>query len=134
MDKMKILIADDEPEILEIMAKKVAREGFEVMTAADGALAWEKIQTEAPDIVILDRSMPNLDGFSVLKLLRENPPNNKWTPVIIVSALGEVKDLEEGMTLQADHYLVKPCPAEEIIKGIRLMLSLIPLRKADAEI
>jgi DNA-binding response OmpR family regulator len=134
MDKVKILVVDDEPAILEIMAKKISREGFEVVTASDGAAAWTKIQSETPDIIVLDRTMPEMDGFTVLKMLRETPPNKKWIPVIIVSALGEVKDLEEGMALQADHYLVKPCPVEEIVKGIRLMLSLIPLRRADAEI
>jgi DNA-binding response OmpR family regulator len=128
------LIADDEPAILEIMEKKMTREGFDVITAADGAEAWEKIRAQSPDIVILDRTMPAMSGFSVLQMLRENPPHKKWIPVIIVSALGEVKDVEEGMSLQADHYLVKPCPVEEILKGVRLMLSLIPLRKADAEI
>jgi DNA-binding response OmpR family regulator len=131
---MKILVADDEPAILEIMAKKIAREGFEVITALDGAEAWQKIQTDVPDIIVLDRTMPQMDGFSVLKLLREQPPQKKWIPVIIVSALGDVKDLDEGMALQADHYLVKPCPAEEIVRGIRLMISLIPMRRVDAEI
>jgi len=131
---MKILVADDEPAILEIMAKKIAREGFEVITAVDGAEAWQKIQADVPDIIVLDRTMPQMDGFSVLKLLRAQPPQKKWIPVIIVSALGDVKDLDEGMALQADHYLVKPCPAEEIVRGIRLMISLIPMRRADAEI
>jgi two-component system OmpR family response regulator len=134
MEKVKILVADDEPAILEIMSKRIAREGFEVTSVSDGAAAWQKIQSEAPDVVILDRTMPEMDGFTVLQMLRQNPPHKKWIPVIIVSARGEVKDLEDGMSLQADHYLVKPCPVEEIVKGIRLMLSLIPLRKADAEL
>jgi DNA-binding response OmpR family regulator len=133
MSRLKILIADDEPDILEVMQKRIAREGFEVVTATDGVAAWKKIQAEAPDVIVLDRTMPRMDGFTVLKNLRDEPPNKKWIPVIIVSALGEVKDLDEGMSLQADHYLVKPCPVDEILKGIRLMLSLIPLRKADVE-
>ena len=54
-------------------------------------------------------------------------------PVIIVSALGDVKDMQRGMELQADHYLVKPCPVEEILKGIRLMLALAPQRRESAE-
>ena len=133
MDKIKVLIADDEPLILEIMAKKVAQEGFDVTTAVDGAVAWEKIQSELPDVVVLDLTMPNMDGLTVLQLLREKPPQQKWMPVIIVSALGEMKDMEKGMSLQADHYLVKPCPVEQILKGIRLMLSLVPQRKAESE-
>jgi DNA-binding response OmpR family regulator len=99
----------------------------------DGEVAWEKIKTESPDVLVLDLTMPKMDGFSVLKLLRETPPNEKWIPVIIVSALGDVKDMQKGMELQADHYLVKPCTVEEILKGIRLMLSLAPHRRASAE-
>jgi len=133
MEKIKILIADDEKDIREIMAKKIAAAGFDVVTASDGVIAWEKIKTESPDILVLDLTMPGMDGFAVLKNLRKTPPNDKWVPVIIVSALGDVKDMERGMELQADHYLVKPCTVDEILKGIRLMLSLTPQRRAAAE-
>ncbi len=133
MDKVKVLIADDELDILEIMAKKITAAGFEVVTAFDGEMAWEKIKKDLPDVIVLDLTMPKMDGFSVLKLLRSTPPGEKWIPVIIVSALGDVKDMERGMELQADHYLVKPCTVEEILKGIRLMLSLAPQRRASAE-
>ena len=133
MDKIKILVADDEPDILEITAKKIGREGFDVVTAPDGRVAWEKIKTEAPDVIVLDLTMPHMDGWEVLEQLRANPPHQKWIPVIIVSALGEVKDMDRGMALQADHYLVKPCPVDEILKGIRLLLALLPQRKAESE-
>lgn len=133
MEKIKVLIADDEQDILEIMAKKIAAVGFDVVTASDGVIAWEKIKTESPDILVLDLTMPNMDGFAVLRNLRKTPPNDKWVPVIIVSALGDVKNMERGMELQADHYLVKPCTVDEILKGIRLMLALAPQRRATAE-
>lgn len=132
-DKIKILLADDEKDVLELMAKKIASAGFDVVTAPDGEAAWEKIGVESPDILVLDLTMPKMDGFEVLKKLRQNPPQGKWIPVIIVSALGDVKDMERGMEMQADHYLVKPCPAEEILKGIRLMLALAPQRRGSAE-
>ena len=133
MDKIKILIADDEVDILEVMAKKIAAAGLEVMTAFDGQDAWEKIRQFVPDIVVLDLTMPRMSGFEVLQNLRKSPPNGKWVPVIIVSALGDVKDMQKGMELQADHYLVKPCTVEDILKGIRLMLALAPQRRASAE-
>ena len=132
-DKIKILLADDEQDVLELMAKKIAAAGFDVITAPDGEAAWERIVTDLPDILVLDLTMPKLDGVAVLKKLRENPPGGKWIPVIIVSALGDVKDMERGMEMQADHYLVKPCPVEEILKGIRLMLALAPQRRGTAE-
>lgn len=134
MEKIKILIADDEVDILEIMAKRIAREGFEVLTAPDGLVAWELIKAEAPDVLVLDLTMPRMDGWEVLEQLRANPPHQKWIPVIIVSALGEVKDMDRGMALQADHYLIKPCPVDDILKGIRLMLALLPQRKAESEL
>ena len=133
MEKIKILLADDEQDVLAIMARKIAAAGFDVVTACDGAIAWEKIKTESPDVLVLDLTMPNMDGFTVLKCLRETPPSDKWVPVIIVSALGDVKDMERGMELQADHYLVKPCTVDEILKGIRLMLALVPQRRVSAE-
>jgi DNA-binding response OmpR family regulator len=133
MDKIKVLIADDEQDILEIMARKIVQEGFDVTTAPDGLVAWEKVKTEAPDVLVLDLTMPNMSGWEVLEQLRANPPHQKWIPVIIVSALGEVKDMERGMALQADHYLIKPCSIEAILKGIRLMLALLPQRKAESE-
>ena len=129
MSKVKILMADDEPAILEIMAKKVGMAGYEVVTAVDGQDAWEKIVSESPDVILLDLTMPRKDGLEVLKDLRQNPPSSKWQPVIIVSALREFKDIQTGLSLEADHYLTKPCSMEDILKAIQLMIKLIPQRK-----
>ena len=133
-EKKKILIADDEPEVLDVMAKRIGREGYLVVTAGDGQEAWEKIQSENPDVILLDLTMPLMNGLEVLRNLREHPPTSKWQPVIIISALNELKDIEDGLSLDADHYLTKPCEIEDILKGIRLMLSLIPQRKSDSEL
>lgn len=133
MEKIKVLIADDELDILEIMARKIAAAGFEVITAFDGQEAWEKIQATKPDVLVLDLTMPKKSGFEVLQLFRQSASKSKWVPVIIVSALGEVSDMQKGMDLQADHYLVKPCSVEDVIKGIRLMLSLAPLRQESKD-
>jgi DNA-binding response OmpR family regulator len=130
MPLVKILIADDEPAVLEIMARKVASAGFQVITAKDGKEAWEKIQQYVPDIVLLDLVMPHMDGFAVLNALRKNPPSNKWIPAIIISALDEVRNMQKSFELQADHYLIKPCTIEEILRAIKLMIPLIPLRNS----
>jgi DNA-binding response OmpR family regulator len=129
--KIKVLMADDEPEILNIMAKKVAQEGFEVVTAKDGAEAWSKIGSENPDVILLDLTMPKMDGFAVLQKLRKTPPAEKWQPVIIVSAQDEYGSVHKGLDLEADHYITKPCRMDEIIKGIRLMVALIPQRNRN---
>ena len=134
MNPIKILMADDERDILDIMAKKIAQEGYAVTIARDGQEALEKIISELPDVVVLDLSMPRMDGFGVLKNLREHPPCAKWIPVIIVSGQGELQDVHRGLSLEADHYLVKPCSVRDILKAIDLMVSLIPLRKSTDEL
>jgi CheY-like chemotaxis protein len=127
---IKILIADDEPTVLEIMSRKVASVGYQVVTACDGEEAWEKIKAHDPDIVLLDLIMPKMDGFGVLQYLRKEPPSQKWVPAIIISSLDEVRNMQKTFELQADHYLVKPCTIDDILKAIKLMTSLIPLRNS----
>jgi DNA-binding response OmpR family regulator len=133
MKNLKVLMADDEPDVLEIMAKKVFVQGYTVITAKDGEEAWNKIRSESPDIIVLDLNMPKMNGFEVLQQLRKTPPEEKWQPVIIVSARNELDDVKKGLSLEAEHYLVKPCPVEEIIKAIRLMAGLIPQHKSPLE-
>ncbi len=133
MSIKKILIADDEKDILDIMKKSVKRAGYEVVTAKDGEEAWKKVKSELPDVLLLDLTMPKMDGLTVLKNLREDPAMTKWIPVIIISARGEMEDMKKGLDLEADHYLVKPCDMETVLKGIRLMISLIPQRKSKFE-
>ena len=133
MEKIKVLLADDEQDILEIMSKKIRIEGYEVVTAHDGLAAWDLIVSESPDVILLDLTMPKMDGFSVLKKLREHPPSDKWQPVIIVSGLNELEDMQKGLAMEADHYITKPCRIDDILKAIRLMVSLIPQRKSKSE-
>lgn len=123
---IKILIADDEDAVLEIMARKIASQNYEVITAKDGQEAWDKIVSDVPDVIILDLNMPKMSGWALLSRLRQNPPTKRWQPVIIISAQNELESFQKGINLEADHYLTKPCPIEDILKAIRLMLSLIP--------
>lgn len=133
MIDLKILMVDDEPDVLSVMAKKVAYEGYSVITAVDGEDAWQKIVNDLPDIIVMDINMPKKDGFEVLKDLRENPPSSKWMPVIIVSARNELEDVKKGYDLEADHYITKPCQVLDILKGIKLMASLISQRKSSSD-
>lgn len=133
MTSLKVLMADDEPDVLGVMAKRIKAAGYEVITAVDGEEAWDKIVAEDPDIILLDLTMPKLEGFEVLKRLREKPPTKKWQPVIIVSGREELKDIQQGFTLEADHYLTKPCNMDDVLNAIRLMAKLIPQHKAIGE-
>ena len=126
MKHFKVLMAEDEPEVLSIMSRKVAAEGYTVITANDGEEAWEKIQRESPDVIVLDLIMPKRNGFEVLRRVREQPTSGHWQPVIIVSAKRELEDLQEGYALEADHYITKPCQIEDILQSIKLMIRLIP--------
>jgi len=127
-------MADDEPEVLEIMAKKITQHGFDVIPALDGLQAWEKIQTESPDVVLLDLNMPKMNGFEVLKALRDHPSSDKWQPVIIISTRGELEDIQKGLSMEAEHYLVKPCSVDNILKAIQLVVKLIPQHKSPSEL
>ena len=129
MNHVKVLLAEDEEGVLEIMGRKIASAGYQVILAQDGRIAWEKIQAEKPDVIVLDINMPQISGWEILKRLRENPNVTRWQPVIIVSSLDETTHLKQGFDLQADHYLTKPCRMDDVLKAIRLMVSLIPLRE-----
>lgn len=127
--QIKVLMAEDESEVLDIMSKKVAEEGYTVITAQDGEEAWEKIQRESPDVIVLDLIMPKRNGFEVLRSIREQPTSGHWQPVIIVSAKRGLEDLQESYALEADHYITKPCQIEDILRSIKLMIRLIPQHK-----
>ncbi len=123
----KILIVDDEKDIVDFVQNRLLRENYDVVTARDGEEALLKVKEDNPDIILLDLVMPKLNGFEVLKAVREQF-NDKWRPVIIVSANDELETLKKCYGLEADHYLTKPCTMEALLNGIQTMISLIPLR------
>ena len=131
---VKILIADDNDEVLGLMQDKVQAAGYTVVLAHDGQDAWEKIQAEDPDVILLDLMMPKLDGFAVLQYLRQQPSSKKFQPVIIVSGKNDLTDMQQGFALEADHYIAKPCSVEDVLKAIQLMINLIPQRRTAKEL
>lgn len=122
---LKILIADDEPEVLNVMAKALTRQGYVVIKAADGQEAWDKIRKEDPDIILLDLIMPNMHGLTILKRLRESPLPGRYQPVVIISALNELEDVRKGFACEADHYITKPCTTETVLKAVAMMHELV---------
>lgn len=125
--KYKLLLVDDEKDMVEVVKKRLTQEGYEVVVAFNGEEALEKIKTDNPDIILLDLMLPRFNGFEVLKEIREKY-KDKWRPVIIISARAEIESLEKCYGMEADHYLTKPCSMENILQGIRTMISLIPAR------
>jgi len=117
-----VLIVEDDAFLREIAAKKLQAEGFSVSAAGDGNEAIEKISQQAPDIIVLDLILPELDGFGVLEKVRTNPAT-KDTPVIILSNLGQEEDIEKAKSLGATDYLVKAhFSFGEIVKKIHSVL------------
>jgi DNA-binding response OmpR family regulator len=126
----KLLVVDDDKDIVETLKNRLMREGYDVVVAFDGEEALAKVQQDNPDIVLLDLMMPKLNGFEVLEHIRENF-KDKWRPVIIISAQNELDSIKKCYGLEADHYLTKPVTIDNVLRGIRIMISLIPMRKED---
>ena len=114
-----ILLADDDPNIVDSLAPFLERAGFHVLIVSDGQAAFEKAQSHHPDLIILDVLMPRMDGREALRRLRQA---NVWTPTILLTQVGEASEralaLEEG----ADDYLNKPFDPHELLARIRAVL------------
>jgi DNA-binding response OmpR family regulator len=122
--KAKILIVDDEPINLEFFDVMLSKLGFLVIKADDGDVALEKIKECEPDLVILDNIMPRLSGWEVTKTLKSDKHYSKYRtiPIIMFSAMNEVKDKIEGLELGVDDYITKPFNFSEVLARIRVVL------------
>lgn len=101
-----ILIIEDDVFLSELMAKKLEGSGFKVIRAIDGQEGLEKVVSGKPDLILLDLILPGIDGFEVLKKIKDNPQSSS-IPVIVLSNLGQREDIERGFDLGARDYLVK---------------------------
>ncbi|MBM3249608.1 MAG: response regulator [Candidatus Omnitrophica bacterium] len=126
----RILLVDDDKEIVQTLQKSLVREGYEVIPAFDGEEALAKLKDSDPDIVLLDLMLPKVSGHEVLSAIRK-VHKDKWRPVIVISAKDELESVMQTYRLDADHYLTKPCELEHILRGIRTMISLMPMRKDE---
>ena len=121
MAKKKILLAEDEPHIARLIIFKLEREGYEVTWAKDGGEALEAIKNNIPDLVLLDIMMPVMDGFEVLKKIKED--EHYWKiPVIMLTAKGQIKDVEKGFELGSDDYVVKPFRPDKLVEKVQALL------------
>lgn len=118
----KILIVDDEPNIvlsLEFMLKK---EGFEVAVAGDGDAALEKIAAFAPDLVLLDVMMPKKSGYEVCQTVRADPAQG-GLKIIMLSAKGRETEVAKGLAMGADAYVTKPFSTKELVAQVKALLA-----------
>ena len=117
----KILVVDDEPHIREVVRRFLTPEGYDVIEAGDGGAALEKACQELPDIVLLDLTMPVMDGFEVLRGLRETP-STQDIPVILLTAVDAAEGERTGMELGVEHYITKPLEPEIVKATVKVVL------------
>jgi DNA-binding response OmpR family regulator len=115
----KILVIEDDKFLRELIVQKLLKEGYETTEAVDGEEGIQRVAKDKPDIVLLDIILPGIDGFEVLRRVRENE-EIRDIPIIILSNLGQQDDVEKGMELGAKDYLVKAeFTPTEIVEKIR---------------
>lgn len=115
----KLLVVDDEPNILELLATSLRFAGFEVVTASNGREALDKAETESPDLAVLDVMLPDMDGFTVTRKLRSS---GRHFPVLFLTAKDDTEDKVTGLTVGGDDYVTKPFSLDEVVARIRAVL------------
>jgi signal transduction histidine kinase len=113
----RILIVEDDTAVREVLSEVLGLNGFEVVTATQGAEALGAIADRQPDLVLSDVAMPVMDGFALVRALRERP-ETRTLPVILLTALSEREQVRRGMDLGADDYLTKPFTSDELLRSI----------------
>ncbi|MCL2120445.1 MAG: response regulator transcription factor [Planctomycetaceae bacterium] len=131
MSKKRLLIIEDEVDVLDMLELRLVKERFEVLKAANGETGLQKAVSEEPDLILLDLMLPLLPGLDVLKSLRANLPTAN-TPVLILSARGEESDIIVGLELGADDYVVKPFGMSVLVARINALLRRTASSEEDA--
>lgn len=126
MERAQILVVDDDPRIISLLRRSLTFEGYETITADNGAEGLQVLLTKDPHVIILDVMMPQVDGWEVCRRIRESGSD---TPILMLTAKDEVDARVKGLDLGADDYLVKPFALEELLARVRALLR----RKTDKE-
>jgi phosphate regulon transcriptional regulator PhoB len=121
MTQKKILIADDEKDIVELIAYNLEREGYAVVMAFDGQKAWERVNADKPDLVVLDLMMPEISGMEVCRMIRRQAATAAL-PIIMLTAKSDSVDRILGLEIGADDYMTKPFHVRELIARVRAVL------------
>lgn len=121
MSKERILIVDDEEDILELVSYNLAKEGYHVTGTLSGEDALKKAKSENFDLIVLDLMLPGIDGLEVAKRFKSNPKTEQ-TPIVMLSAKGEEADIVTGLELGADDYITKPFSPRVLIARVRTAL------------
>ncbi len=128
MAKPKVLVIEDEPDILEVIQYNLEREGHKVIACRNGEQGLSRIRTDNPDLVILDLMLPGMDGVEVCRQVKSDPVTRS-IPIVMVTAKGEESDIVLGLGIGADDYITKPFSPRELVARIKVVLRRGPLRE-----
>ena len=128
----RVLVVEDDPDIVELIAHYLKAEGFAVDSAGDGRLGLEQLRTGAYQLVILDLQLPGMDGLAVCAELRRDK-RTRGLPVIMLTARGDESDRIVGLELGADDYVVKPFSPKELVARVRALLRRLERPDTDEE-
>jgi len=131
--KPKILVVDDEPDVIELLEFNLRGAGFDVISAEDGATALKKARESAPALVILDLMLPEVDGIEVCKILRRHPATAA-IPIIMLTAKASEIDRVLGLELGADDYVTKPFSPRELVLRVKGLLRRGTVEKKEESI
>ena len=129
MSAKRILVVEDEPSLAEVVSLYLKRAGFQVQIASDGKQAMNILERQLPDFVILDLMLPEVDGLSITRWLRDRSD----VPIIMVTARREEVDRIAGLEMGADDYVVKPFSPQELVSRVRAVLRRVGRDQAGAE-
>ncbi|MGQ9832492.1 MAG: response regulator transcription factor [Candidatus Villigracilaceae bacterium] len=118
----KILIAEDEPDIRELVAFTLRFGGYEVVTASNGEEAVQLARRENPDLILLDVRMPRMTGYDACREIKADP-NLKTTPVVFLSAKGQENEIQAGIEAGAEEYLLKPFAPDQLTQRVKAILA-----------
>jgi len=126
--KSKVLVIEDEPDILEVIQYNLEREGHKVIACRNGEQGLSRIRTDNPDLVLLDLMLPGMDGVEVCRRVKSDPVT-RAIPIIMVTAKSEESDIVLGLGIGADDYIAKPFSPRELVARVKVVLRRGPLRE-----
>ena len=124
----KILIAEDERDIRELVSFSLQFGGFIVVQAANGAEAVERAQAEKPDLILMDVRMPKMTGYEACKQMKQIP-EIRDIPVVFLSAKGQETEIQTGLEVGAEEYILKPFAPDELVKQVQTVLDRVAARR-----
>jgi two-component system phosphate regulon response regulator PhoB len=121
MAKQRVLVVDDEEDLLELLRFNLSKEGYQVSCAASGGDALKSVRADVPDVILLDLMLPDMDGLEVARHLRKDP-DTRNIPIVMLTAKGEEADIVTGLELGADDYITKPFSRKVLVARLRTVL------------